>query len=51
MVEVDVFHDKNEGLIIAEIELTSDDEFFVKPDWLGVEVTGDARYYNANLIR
>jgi adenylate cyclase len=50
-VEVDVFHDKNEGLIIAEIELASDDEFFIKPDWLGEEVTGDARYYNANLIK
>jgi adenylate cyclase len=50
-VEVDVFHDKNEGLIIAEIELGSDDEYFEKPLWLGEEVTGDARYYNANLIK
>lgn len=49
--EVDVFHDKNEGLVIAEIELTSEDELFEKPDWLGDEVTGRAEYYNANLIK
>jgi adenylate cyclase len=51
IVEVDVFHDKNEGLIIAEIELESDDEYFEKPGWLGEEVTGDRRYYNSNLIK
>ena len=49
--EVDVFHEKNEGLIIAEIELTSEDEQFDKPDWLGEEVTGNPEYYNANLIK
>jgi adenylate cyclase len=49
--EVDVFHEKNEGLIIAEIELISDDEQFAKPDWLGEEVTGNPQYYNANLIK
>lgn len=49
--EVDVFHEKNEGLIIAEIELGSDDEQFEKPDWLGEEVTGKPEYYNANLIK
>ena len=49
--EVDVFHDKNEGLIIAEIELTKEDEKFEKPDWLGEEVTGIPEYYNANLIK
>jgi len=49
--EVDVFHDKNEGLIIAEIELSSDDEEFEIPDWLGEEVTGNPAYYNANLIK
>ncbi len=49
--EVDVFHEKNEGLIIAEIELTKDDEHFDKPDWLGEEVTGIPQYYNANLIK
>jgi adenylate cyclase len=49
--EVDVFHEKNEGLIIAEIELKSDDEPFNKPSWLGEEVTGMPQYYNANLIK
>ena len=49
--EVDIFHDKNEGLIIAEIELTKEDEQFEKPDWLGEEVTGIPEYYNANLIK
>jgi adenylate cyclase len=49
--EVDVFHDKNEGLIIAEIELSSDDERFEIPEWLGEEVTGNPAYYNANLIK
>ncbi|MGC1391118.1 MAG: CYTH domain-containing protein [Bacteroidales bacterium] len=49
--EVDVFHEKNEGLIIAEIELGSDDELFDKPSWLGEEVTGIPQYYNANLIK
>ncbi|MDM1367675.1 CYTH domain-containing protein [Myroides marinus] len=45
--EVDVFHGDNEGLILAEIELTSEDEQFRKPSWLGQEVTGDLRYYNS----
>ena len=49
--EIDVFHEKNEGLVIAEIELSSEDEHFEKPDWLGVEVTGNPKYYNANLIK
>ena len=48
--EVDVFRGQNKGLIIAEIELPSIDSSFVKPDWLGKEVTGDAKYYNAMLI-
>jgi len=47
--EVDVFHGENEGLVIAEIELASDDEDFVLPDWAGEEVTRDKRYYNAML--
>lgn len=50
-IEVDVFHDKNEGLVFAEIELSSEDEEFLKPEWLGEEVTGDPRYYNSNLIK
>ncbi len=49
--EVDVFHDKNEGLIIAELELSSEDEEFERPPWLGDEVTGNPDYYNSNLIR
>jgi adenylate cyclase len=47
LFEVDVFHDDNEGLIIAEIELTHEEESFEKPDWLDVEITGDVRYYNS----
>lgn len=49
--EVDVFHGANEGLIIAEIELSAEDEEFERPDWLGKEVTGDPSYYNSNLIK
>jgi adenylate cyclase len=49
--EVDVFHDKNEGLVIAEIELASEDEQFEIPDWLGIEVTGNPAYYNSNLAK
>ena len=49
--EVDVFHDKNEGLIIAEIELSYESEQFEKPEWVGAEVTGRPEYYNANLIK
>lgn len=48
--EVDVFHGKNEGLVIAEIELSSEREEFEKPEWLGEEVTGKPEYYNSNLI-
>jgi adenylate cyclase len=49
--EVDVFHDKNEGLIIAELELSFEAESFEKPDWLGEEVTGLPQYFNSNLIK
>ena len=49
--EVDEFFGENEGLIIAEIELSSETENFEKPDWLGEEVTNDERYYNAYLSR
>lgn len=51
LFEVDVFHDKNEGLIIAELELFSEAENFEKPEWLGEEVTGRPEYYNTNLIK
>jgi adenylate cyclase len=49
LYEVDVFSGENEGLILAEIELQSENETFEKPNWLGMEVTNDARYYNAYL--
>jgi adenylate cyclase len=47
--EVDEFHGKNKGLIIAEVELKSETEAFEKPNWLGDEVTNDSRYYNSYL--
>jgi adenylate cyclase len=50
-IEVDVFHDKNEGLIVAEIELEFDDEIFEKPCWLGEEVTGRPEYFNSSLAK
>lgn len=49
--EVDVFRGENEGLIVAEVELSDEGELFEKPDWLGEEVTGDKRYYNASLTK
>jgi adenylate cyclase len=48
--EIDVFEGENAGLIIAEIELGSEDELFEAPDWLGSEVTGDPRYFNSSLV-
>lgn len=47
--EVDEFYGDNEGLVMAEIELNAPDEPFKKPDFIGTEVTGDRRYYNAHL--
>ena len=47
--EVDEFLGANEGLVMAEVELQSEDEKFEKPSWLGKEVTGDAKYYNSQL--
>lgn len=49
--EIDEFLGENAGLLLAEIELSSEDEAFDKPDWIGAEVSDDARYFNANLIR
>lgn len=49
--EVDEFHGENEGLVVAEVELTSEEEPFVKPDFIGEEVTGDVRYYNSQLMK
>ena len=49
--EVDIFAGENDGLIMAEIELTAENEVFEKPTWLGEEVTNDERYYNAYLSK
>jgi CYTH domain-containing protein len=50
-IEVDEFLGENAGLVVAEVELKSEDQVFDKPVWLGEEVTGDPKYYNANLVR
>ena len=47
--EVDEFYGDNEGLTLAELELTAEDEQFSRPEWLGEEVTGIKRYYNSHL--
>jgi len=47
--EIDEFYGDNEGLLVAEVELASEDEEFEKPGWLGEEVTENPRYYNVNL--
>ena len=49
--EIDEFFGENQGLIVAEIELESEDQKFDKPEWIGEEVTGDPRYFNSNLIK
>ena len=49
--EIDVFEGENKGLIVAEIELTSKDQEFEKPEWLKLEVTQDKRYLNVNLVK
>lgn len=49
--EVDVFRGENEGLIMAEIELSSENEIFERPDWIGREVSLDRRYYNSMLSK
>lgn len=49
--EVDEFRGKNEGLTVAEVELSSEEETFLKPVWLGKEVTGDRKYYNSMLTK
>lgn len=49
LFEVDVFLGNNEGLIIAEVELNSENEKFIKPNWILKEVTGDVKYYNSSL--
>jgi CYTH domain-containing protein len=49
--EIDEFLGENQGLVVAEVELTSKDQAFQKPEWIGGEVTGDPRYFNSNLIK
>jgi len=49
--EIDEFFGENRGLVVAEVELTSEDQAFQKPKWIGEEVTGDPRYFNSNLIK
>lgn len=49
--EVDEFNGDNKGLIIAEVELTSENQQIEKPNWLGKEVTGDVKYYNSNISK
>ncbi len=47
--EIDVFHGRLDGMVLAEIELADENEPFERPEWLGEEVTGQPRYYNANM--
>lgn len=49
--EIDEFLGDNEGLVVAEVELQSEDEHVEKPDWVAGEVTDDPRYFNANLVQ
>ena len=49
--EVDEFYGDNQGLIVAEIELQNENDSFEKPEWLGQEVTGDAKYFNSMLMK
>jgi CYTH domain-containing protein len=49
--EVDEFFGDNKGLVIAEVELKTEDEAFLKPDWLGEEITGNIKYYNSQISK
>ncbi len=49
--EVDEFYGENQGLVVAEIELSAENEAFEKPSWLGTEVTGDVKYFNSMLMK
>lgn len=49
--EIDFFHGLNVGLVIAEVELQDTGQAIQLPDWVGQEVTGDPKYYNANLVK
>ena len=48
--EVDEFYGANEGLVMAEVELASEDEPCERPDFIGMEVTGDKRFYNSHML-
>jgi len=48
--EIDEFFKENYGLVVAEVELESEDQKIEKPEWIGKEVTGDPRYFNSNLV-
>lgn len=48
--EIDIFHGENDGLIVAEIELSQEDEHFEMPEWVTEEVSGQPRYYNSSLL-
>jgi adenylate cyclase len=48
--EIDEFHGENEGLVVIEVELESEDQKFPTPVWLGEEVSHDVRYFNSNLL-
>ncbi len=50
MWEIDEFLGDNQGLVLAEIELTVEEQTIRLPDWIATEVTGDVRYYNSNLV-
>ncbi|WP_421657126.1 CYTH domain-containing protein [Leptothermofonsia sp. ETS-13] len=49
--EIDEFEGENKGLLLAEVELTNENQTITLPDWIGKEVSGDPRYYNANLAK
>ena len=48
--EIDEFYGDNEGLVMAEVELSDENEAYEKPDFIGMEVTGDKRFYNSHLL-
>lgn len=51
LFEVDEFHGENQGLVMAELELETETQDYIRPEWLGEEVTGDTRYYNSSLTK
>jgi len=48
--EIDIFHGENDGLVVAEIELQSEEELFDRPNWVTLEVSDDSKYYNSSLL-